>query len=77
MNLWIGTIEEHKEEIADTNHILCIFENKETSEYEGYALIRLNHKSYIFELCRIATVNKGSGYSKEMLRVTFENRCLS
>ena len=77
MNLWIGTTEEHKEEISDTNHILCIFENKESSEYEGYALIRINHKSHIFELRRIAIVNKGRGYGKEvmteMLRFAFEN----
>ena len=39
--LWIGTIEEHKEEIADPNHLLLIFHEKEGGETKGYAIMKL------------------------------------
>lgn len=34
--LWIGTVEEHKAEIADLNHMLLIFHEKESGETKGY-----------------------------------------
>ncbi|MBQ1229272.1 MAG: hypothetical protein IIX87_05280, partial [Firmicutes bacterium] len=45
--LWIGTYEEHKAEIADPDHMLLVFSEKETGGTVGYALIRLNRKSEI------------------------------
>lgn len=65
--LWIGTVEEHKEEIADPNHMLLIFREKNTSETKGYALIRLDSKSHIFEVRRIAITDKAKGYGKEAM----------
>ncbi len=79
--LWIGTYEEHEAEIADPNHLLLIFREK-SSEKEvqnniiGYALIRLDFKSHIFELRRIAISKKGCGYGREsmnaLIRYAFE-----
>ena len=57
--LQIGTVEEHKAEIADPNHMLLIFHEKQTGETKGYALIRLDFKSHIFEVRRIAITGKG------------------
>ena len=51
--LWIGTYEEHVAEIADPNHLLLVFRRKEDDAVVGYALIRLDFKSFIFELRRI------------------------
>ena len=56
--LWIGTAEEHAEEIEDPNHLLLIFHDKQSGETKGYALIRLNFKSHIFEIRRIAITEK-------------------
>lgn len=74
--LWVGTEEEHKKEISDPKHILCVFERKSENALIGYALIRLNPKSHIFELRRIAIDIKGKGYGKEvmlkMLEYAFE-----
>lgn len=75
--LWIGTIEEHKAEIADPNHLLLIFHGKEDGETKGYALIRIDFKSHIFEVRRIAITDKGKGYGKEsmigLIRYAFES----
>ena len=65
--LWIGTREEHLDEIEDKNHLLLVFRNKENDKIVGYALIRLNFKSEIFELRRIAISDKGIGYGKEVM----------
>ena len=65
--LWIGTYEEHKAEIADKNHLLLVFKLKENSIIIGFALIRLDYKSHIFELRRIAISEKGKGYGKEVM----------
>lgn len=74
--LWIGTVEEHKAEIADPNHMLLIFHEKTSDETKGYALIRLDFKSHIFEVRRIAITDKGNGYGKEamigLIRYAFE-----
>lgn len=65
--LWIGTVSEHKAEILDPNHILCVFEEKNTGEIIGYALIRLDFHSNIFELRRIAIDRKGEGFGRESM----------
>lgn len=66
--LWIGTEEEHIEEIQDPNHLLPVFREKSDSRIIGYALVRRNKKSEIFELRRIAISEKGKGYGKEAMR---------
>lgn len=75
--LWIGTEEEHREEIEDPNHLLLIFSKKDNSDIVGYALVRLNRKSEIFELRRIAISEKRKGYGREameaLLKEAFEN----
>lgn len=76
--IWIGTYEEHKAEIEDKNHLLLVFKHKEDLAIIGYALIRLDYKSEIFELRRIAISEKGKGYGKEamlaILKYAFEER---
>lgn len=66
--LWIGTYEQHKSEINDPNHRLFIFKSKEDAAIVGYSLIRLDFKSEIFELRRIAITKKGMGYGKEVMK---------
>ncbi|MGI6211436.1 MAG: GNAT family N-acetyltransferase [Anaerovoracaceae bacterium] len=74
--LWIGTPEEHRDEIRDPHHLLLLFKTKETGKVVGYSLIRLDFKSNIFEIRRIAIVEKGNGYGKEsmkrLIRYAFE-----
>lgn len=74
--LWIGTYEEHKAEIEDKNHLLFVFKRKEDNLIVGFALIRLDFRSYIFELRRIAISHKKLGYGKEamtaLLKYAFE-----
>lgn len=65
--LWIGTYDEHKSEIEDPNHLLYVFETKDHSTIVGYALIRLDYKSEVLELRRIAISEKGMGYGKESM----------
>ena len=65
--LWIGTHEEHRQEIEDLNHLLLVFLNKSDLKMIGYALVRLDFKSEIFELRRIAISEKGVGYGKESM----------
>ncbi len=79
--LWIGTYEEHQAEIHDPNHRLLVFKTKSNNKIIGYALIRLDFKSEIFELRRIAITEKGLGYGKEamiaLLSYAFENLSLN
>lgn len=74
--LWIGTYEEHVAEIADPNHLLLIFKKKAGGSIVGYALIRLDFKSHVFELRRIAISEKAAGYGREtmeaLLKFAFE-----
>jgi len=74
--LWIGTYEEHKAEIEDKNHSLFVFRQKEDNLIVGFALVRFDFKSEIFELRRIAISHKGIGYGKEamtaLLKYAFE-----
>ena len=69
--LWVGTYEEHKDEIADPCHMLLIFKEKKAGKTVGYALIRLNPKSEIFELRRIAISEKRQGYGREAMEELF------
>ena len=59
--IWIGTNEEHLSEINDINHLLLVFYNKDNTEIKGYALIRLDFKSNVFEIRRIAITDRGKG----------------
>ncbi|MCJ7688334.1 MAG: GNAT family N-acetyltransferase [Clostridiaceae bacterium] len=70
--VWIGTFEEHKAEINDEKHLLYVFKRKEDNLIVGFALIRLDSKSEIFELRRIAISEKGIGYGKEALSALFK-----
>lgn len=68
--LWIGTETEHQAEIADPNHLLLIFKTKDEPacrQAAGYALVRLDRKSELFELRRIAISKKGVGYGREAM----------
>lgn len=80
--LWVGTPEEHRAEIRDPDHLLLLFRDNETEtdrnpsengyphvpgNIKGYALIRLNFKSNIFEIRRIAITEKGKGYGRESM----------
>lgn len=65
--VWIGTYEEHKAEIEHKNYLVFVFRRKEDNVVIGYALIRLDFKSEIFELRRIAISHKGVGYGKEIM----------
>ncbi len=69
--LWIGTYEEHLDEIADPNHLLLVFRERSDSRIIGYALVRLNPKSEIFELRRIAIGEKRCGYGEEAMDALF------
>lgn len=66
--LFIGTYEEHKEEIASPNYLLWIFRKKEDDAIVGYAFAQLDFKSDRFLLRRIAISEKGVGYGKEALK---------
>lgn len=70
--IWTGTEAEHQMEIRDPEHILCMFDARGTDQNVGYALIRLNPKSHVFELRRLAIDQKGRGYGREVLRGLFD-----
>ncbi len=65
--IWSGTYEEHKAEIEDKDYLLFVFKAKEGNATIGFALIKLDFKSEIFELRRIAISQKGMGYGKEVM----------
>lgn len=70
--LWIGTKDEHRSEIADPNHLLLIFREKTDGRMVGYALVRMDFKSNVFELRRIAISEKSVGYGKEAMIALME-----
>jgi RimJ/RimL family protein N-acetyltransferase len=76
--IWIGTHEEHKAEIADRNHLLLVFKRKEDYAIVGFSLIKIDFKSEVFELRRIAISEKRKGYGKEamlaLLQYAFEEK---
>ncbi|MDL2211821.1 GNAT family N-acetyltransferase [Erysipelotrichaceae bacterium OttesenSCG-928-M19] len=65
--LWIGSHEDHLSEINDPNQILALIKNKTDLNPVGYCLIRLDRKSDVFELRRVAITHKGQGYGKEVM----------
>lgn len=66
--IWIGTEEQHRSEIADPNHLLLLFQAKEDGRIAGYALARIDYKSEVFELRRIAITEKGMGFGRESMK---------
>lgn len=70
--IWLGTYEQHKAEIEDKNHLLLIFKQKEDNLIVGFALSRIDFKSEVFELRRIAISHKGIGYGKEVMSALFK-----
>jgi [ribosomal protein S5]-alanine N-acetyltransferase len=65
--IWIGTMEQHLDEIKDPNHLLILFHAKEDGRIVGYALARIDRKSEVFELRRIAITEKGMGFGREAM----------
>jgi [ribosomal protein S5]-alanine N-acetyltransferase len=65
--IWIGTTEQHYEEIEDPNHLLLLFHAKEDGRIVGYALARIDWKSEVFELRRIAISEKGQKFGRETM----------
>jgi len=65
--IWIGTMEQHLDEIEDPNHLLLLFRTKEDDRIVGYALARVDWKSEVFELRRIAITEKGIGFGREVM----------
>ena len=74
--IWQGTVEEHRSELRDGEHLLLLFRRKEDNAVAGYTLIHQNFKSHIFEIRRIAVVFKRQGYGREamerLIRYAFE-----
>lgn len=70
--LWIGTQQEHQQEIDDPAHLLLVFRKKEKEHILGYTLIRLDHASKRFEIRRIAIEEKGEGYGREAMVALLE-----
>lgn len=48
--IWTGTVEEHRQEIRDPDHMLLVFSKKTDRNIIGYALNRLDVKAEICEL---------------------------
>lgn len=69
--VWKGTYEEHKAEILDSDFFLFIIKQKEDNAAVGFALIKIDKKSEVFELRRIVISEKGSGYGKEVVSELF------
>lgn len=66
--IWQGTVEQHMAEIADPNHLLMMFRDRDSRQTKGFALIGLDFKSNVFEIRRIAITDKGKGYGKEAMK---------
>lgn len=79
--IWSGTYEEHLSEIEDRHYLLLVFRQKSDNAAVGFALAKLDSKSDVFELRRIAISEKGLGYGKEvmiaLLRYAFEERSIN
>ncbi len=65
--IWSGTYDEHQAEIHDSSFLLLVFRQKSDCPTVGFALSKLDFKSDIFELRRIAISEKGMGYGKEVI----------
>ncbi|MDO5037776.1 MAG: GNAT family protein [Tissierellia bacterium] len=66
--IWVGNLEEHREELASPDHLLYVFERREDQEKVGYALVQLNKKARAYLLRRIAINKKREGYGEEAMR---------
>ncbi len=66
--IWMGTAQEHREEIRDPDHLLLLFRAREGGEVLGYSLNHLNRKSHVFEIRRIVITDKGKGYGREAMK---------
>lgn len=66
--IWIGTVQQHLAEIDDPGHLLLLFCTKDDQRIVGYALARIDQKSEVFELRRIAITEKGLGYGRESMK---------
>lgn len=66
--IWLGTYEEHFNEIRDPNYLVFMFKERSSEEIVGYSLIGLDPKSNKFEIRRIAITKKGIGYGKESMK---------
>lgn len=66
--LWIGTYDEHLDEVNNPNNLLLIIKEKSTDKIVGYSLIQLDFKSDVFLIRRIAITKKGIGYGKESMK---------
>ncbi|WP_053957356.1 GNAT family N-acetyltransferase [Inediibacterium massiliense] len=75
--IWQGTYEEHLNEINNKEALLLTFREKKGNNIVGYALCRIDCRSDVFELRRIAISKKRCGYGKEALlgimKYSFEN----
>jgi len=76
--IWIGTPSEHLAEINDPNHFLWMIRAKDDNRIVGYGLARVDKKSNVFELRRIAMTEKGAGFGEEamnaIIRFAFEEQ---
>lgn len=65
--IWQGSYEEHLDEIESVNALLLSIKSKEDNRMVGYCLIRLDPKSKVFELRRVAISEKSVGFGKETM----------
>lgn len=70
--IWSGSYEEHLAEIENPNCLLIAFRNRETGAFEGFSLNYIDGKSHVFELRRIAVVQRGKGYGREAIEAIFD-----
>lgn len=66
--IWQGSFEQHLSEIEDPNHLLLVFVDNKSGSHKGYTLCRIDRKSNVFELRRIAISDKGKGYGREAMK---------
>ena len=64
----MGSEEEHKTEVDSPEYMLLLFREKSDNRVMGFALIKLDFKSHIFELRRLVISEKSKGYGKEALK---------
>lgn len=64
----MGSEEEHRKEVDEADYMLLLFREKSDDRVMGYALIRLDFKSNVFELRRIVITEKAKGYGREALK---------
>lgn len=74
--IWVGTGEEHRNEIENDINLLLLFYAKDDGAIKGYTLVERDFKSHLFEIRRLAITDKGKGYGREaikgLIRYAFE-----